>query len=220
MRRSKRLKLASRRCPVAKRLRYRGFDLVEVGARDWLVVGYGDDADIRYRGRLDDLLETLDGLDEPGPDADQLDDETLDVLAFAAKFGLIHHVTPGHLTKRKLDERVRFLQEELDELRAACERQDLAAQADALVDLVYVAKGTALMLGLPWNDLWREVQRSNMAKVRRETRHGDHKVGVMKPENWQPPQLADVLTKHGYDRERWYGNANLVHEGERDDADV
>ena len=37
---------------------------------------------------------------------------------------------------------------------------------DALIDLTYVAMGTAYMMGLPWQDLWDEVQRANMSKVR------------------------------------------------------
>ncbi len=138
-----------------------------------------------------------------------------DVKAFHQKFGLITHSHPGHLTKRKLKERVEFLLEELQEFSEACGLvvagdldgrasvaehggdQDLSGQADALVDLVYVALGTAVMLGLPWEALWDDVQRANMAKERKITHRG-HKVDVGKPEGWQPPMTQLILQEAGY----------------------
>src|SRR3546814_5926129 len=75
--------------------------------------------------------------------------------------------------------------------------QNLAQQADALVDLVYVALGTAVMLGLPWDWLWNDVQRANMAKVRGMTKRG-HAVDVTKPPGWQGPQNQRILDLAGY----------------------
>src|SRR5687768_5098031 len=116
-----------------------------------------------------------------------------DVTAFQRKFGLLSHDKPVHLTKRKLTERIEFLQEELNEFKEGVEEQDLAKQADALVDLVYVALGTADMLGLPWDWLWADVQRANMAKERGITKRG-HLVDMVKPEGWVPP-LTEWLLK-------------------------
>lgn len=121
-----------------------------------------------------------------------------DVKAFHRKFEMLDNDTPRHLTKRKLFERVEFLQEELMELSVAVLDQDLAAQADALIDLVYVAMGTASMMGLPWEELWDDVHRANMAKVRGTTHRGN-KVDVMKPEGWVGPKTMDILNRHGYD---------------------
>jgi predicted HAD superfamily Cof-like phosphohydrolase len=101
-----------------------------------------------------------------------------------------------------MHERIAFLQEELDELRAAAAANDLAGQADALVDLVYVAKGTALMLGLPWEELWTVVQRANMAKTRGTTKRGV-KADCAKPPGWAPPDLDGALRAAGYERETW-----------------
>lgn len=129
-------------------------------------------------------------------------DEMEDVRDFHVKFGLIAHGVPGHLTKRKLNERVEFLQEELNEFKAACDAQDLAEQADALIDLVYVAKGTAVMLGLPWEDLWLDVQRANMTKMRGVGKRG-HQVDVIKPKGWQGPMTAEILYKFGYNPESY-----------------
>ena len=125
------------------------------------------------------------------------DHELRDVREFMLKFGQLVHLAPVHLTKRKLGERSEFLQEELDEFKAAVETQDLSAMADALIDLVYVAKGTAIMLGLPWEALWADVHRANMAKVRGVTHRG-HAVDCKKPEGWAPPQTLPILLDANY----------------------
>lgn len=139
--------------------------------------------------------------------------EFADVDAFHEKFQLLRFQKPGHLTKGKLRERIEFMQEELDEFIEGAgfeydlandidwwsgKEQDLAKQADALVDLVYVALGTAVMLGLPWDWLWNDVQRANLSKVRGMTKRG-HAVDVTKPEGWQGPQTQRILNLAGYD---------------------
>lgn len=118
-----------------------------------------------------------------------------DVRAFQEKFGQLSYYEPGFLSRRKLEERARFLQEELNELLDA---PTLDLQADALVDLVYVAFGTAVMMGLPWEELWDDVQRANMAKVRGMTHRGNL-VDVAKPPGWVPPQGARILAEFSYD---------------------
>lgn len=125
------------------------------------------------------------------------DRECCDVAEFHHKFGLMIGEQPRHLTKRKLGERVEFLQEELDELRCAMETQDMAEIADALVDMVYVAKGTAVMLGLPWEPLWADVQRANLGKVRGVGKRG-HLVDCVKPPGWVGPRTTEILLAHGY----------------------
>ena len=133
-----------------------------------------------------------------------ISNEFRDVRDFHLKFGLLapDGLQPVHLTQRKLGERVEFMQEELDEFKKAAETQNLSELADALVDLVYVAKGTAVMLNLPWDVLWAEVQRANMAKVRGTTKRG-HAVDVTKPEGWTPPLIDVVLDGHQYKRADW-----------------
>lgn len=125
-----------------------------------------------------------------------------DVRDFHQKFGLLCHDTPWHLSRRKLSERIEFLSEELNEFIEACKTQDLAEQADALVDLVYVALGTAVMLGLPWDELWADVQRANMAKVRGVGKRG-HAVDCVKPLGWRPPMTNHILAQAGYQLELW-----------------
>lgn len=154
---------------------------------------------------------------EPGPD--YVDQETLDVIEFNQRFGfLCNPGNPGHLTRRKLAERFVCMQEELDEFRDAVLLQDLPAQADALIDLVYFAKGTAVMLGLPWEELWSDVHAANMAKVPGVTKRGQVR-DVTKPADWVPPATHLILRDYGYNR-RVFTNEHdqVVEEFCRDDV--
>lgn len=134
-----------------------------------------------------------------------------DVARFQSKFGQLVAHQPRHLTLRKLQERIMFMQEELNEFAFAStmsihgvsetlKEQDLALQADALVDLVYVALGTAVMMGLPWTHLWDDVHRANMAKVPGTTHRGNL-VDVCKPEGWEGPKTLHILVAAGYNRD-------------------
>lgn len=148
-----------------------------------------------------------------------------DVRDFQLKFNQIVSFYPRHLTERKVTERANFMLEELTEFVEGaglrfrtlipvngednrCEiyiaptgnQQDMAKMADALIDLVYVAMGTAVMMGLPWKDLWDDVHRANMAKVPGTTHRGN-KVDVMKPPGWVPPHTEEILATFGYKAE-------------------
>lgn len=127
----------------------------------------------------------------------------LDLAAFHAKFGLTPNLLPDFLPEDVERFRLDFLQEELDEIRDAAEAGDLPKMFDGLLDLVYVAIGTAHLMGLPWQDGWDEVQRANMAKERasgaddeRSTRK--HSADVVKPEGWAPPDIEGVLRRYGW----------------------
>lgn len=126
-------------------------------------------------------------------------DELDDVRAFYEKFG--QHIAPRPALGNpfRVNERINFMQEELDEFRQAALSGDLAGQADALVDLIYVAKGTALELGLSdcWEVLWQDVQRANMAKVIGKTHRGIN-IDVAKPPGWKGPTTEEILKEHGY----------------------
>lgn len=121
-----------------------------------------------------------------------------DVRAFQHKFGQLVGFAPRHLTKRKLRERIAQMQEELDEFEAAVEADDIAEQADALVDIVYFALGTAAHMGLPWRALWEDVQRANMSKVAGVKPERGFLVDCIKPEGWEGPKTMEILLAHGY----------------------
>ena len=133
-----------------------------------------------------------------------------DVGKFHQKFGLPYAPTqssicdyirrmPHHINKETQEYRLNFLQEEIEELIEAYRNGDLANIADALVDIVYVAMGTAHLHNLPWQELWREVQRTNMKKER--VRYIDEskrrsRLDVIKPKGWTPPQIRAILSKY------------------------
>lgn len=94
--------------------------------------------------------------------------------------------------------RVRFMQEELNEFIYAHARGDLEESFDALLDLVYVALGTAYLMNLPVDEGWQEVHKANMRKVKsininqsKRKMLGD----VIKPAGWQPPDLSKILAR-------------------------
>jgi predicted HAD superfamily Cof-like phosphohydrolase len=92
--------------------------------------------------------------------------------------------------------RSKFMQEELNEFNESHLLCDLEGCADALVDLVYVAHGTALMMGIPWQKIWDEVQRANMSKVRATSEDQSKRkstLDVIKPEGWIAPDHKAAL---------------------------
>lgn len=130
-------------------------------------------------------------------------DMNRDVLAFGKKYGIVD----GRDNPRVLDHTVamfrsEFLLEETVEFMNATMRGDVELALDSLIDLVYVALGTAHMMGITagrWDHNWRDVQRANMSKVRVD-RAEDSKRGssfdVVKPPGWIAP-TTDVTTPMG-----------------------
>lgn len=104
-------------------------------------------------------------------------------------------------TKEIIDYRIKFLEEELIELKKALAEDNLPDAIDALADIAYVALGTAHYFNVPFHQVWEEVQRSNMARVQvtRENCPPDKQYRVdmvMKPPDWIPPQIAGIIDNH------------------------
>jgi predicted HAD superfamily Cof-like phosphohydrolase len=89
-----------------------------------------------------------------------------------------------------------FMDEELAEYAMCGVQDDIEGQLDALVDLVYVALGTAYMHGFDFNEAFKRVHEANMKKVRavsmRDSKRGSI-YDVVKPEDWTPPDLSDLV---------------------------
>ncbi len=135
-----------------------------------------------------------------------------DIKAFHEKFALTYNGPPRVLDEELGKFRAGFLAEELaeyampddlhdgfvDAVKAEFEptRKSLEDQFDALIDLVYVALGTAYLHGFDFEEGWRRVHEANMKKIRVE-RVIDSKRGsvydVIKPDGWLPPSLADLV---------------------------
>jgi predicted HAD superfamily Cof-like phosphohydrolase len=91
--------------------------------------------------------------------------------------------------------RVGFLLEEVIEYIDAVRAGDLAGQLDALVDLVYIAIGTAYTQGLPFDAAWVRVHAANLRKERGTATTSKRKspFDVVKPAGWAPPDLTDLV---------------------------
>lgn len=129
-----------------------------------------------------------------------VDLEYSDVRDMHIKFGFPSgaDVPNMHDSKHLADRGYHMLEEVLEYLRAVS-AGDVAGAADALIDVVYVAKGSAVEMGLPWWKLWDNVHKCNMNKQSGENpaRPGK-KHDLFKPEGWVPPRTAAILREHGY----------------------
>lgn len=127
------------------------------------------------------------------------------IRAFMDKFGILTNTTPVHLKPKLILDRLQLMTEELCEFAIAADDHDLAGMADALVDLVYVVKGTAVQLGLPWAELMNDVHDANMSKEPGvNTKRGNQHVDVIKPTGWVGPQTETILKAAGYVRGRFF----------------
>ena len=117
-----------------------------------------------------------------------------DVRAFHDKFGCQSGDTPAIPDPDTVKLRLRLIAEEHDELKTAHEETDVPGIADALADMIYVILGTAISYGIDLRPVWDEVQRANMTKTGGGTRD-DGK--ILKPDGWQPPDIAGVLARQG-----------------------
>ena len=118
-----------------------------------------------------------------------------DVRAFHEACDVPVIEAPAVPTDDRVELRRKLIMEESDELVLALYSRDIVKIADGIADLIYVAVGTALECGIPLDQVWAEVQRSNMAKVDPATgkvlKREDGK--VLKPSGWTPPDIATAL---------------------------
>jgi predicted HAD superfamily Cof-like phosphohydrolase len=117
-----------------------------------------------------------------------------DVHDFQDKFKLPQPSTPRELNEEDFRFRYDFMVEELTEYIDARAEGNLEKQLDSLVDLVYVALGTALWHGFDFDAAWDRVHKANMEKHAGlpTGRHGS--LDVSKPPGWTAPVLADLVS--------------------------
>lgn len=142
-----------------------------------------------------------------------------DIRAFHEKFELTYDGKPRVLKPELAVFRIDFMIEEVEEYSRAITAahselhepgllkdkdrafiaEQLEKQLDALVDLVYVALGTAYLHGFDFNEAWRRVHEANMKKVRARNA-GESKRGsiydVVKPAGWEPPSHIDLVEEN------------------------
>ncbi len=116
-----------------------------------------------------------------------------DITDFHEKFSNGYEGPPRELPAHLSHFRIKFLREELEEYELAVQAGDLVKQADALLDLIYVALGTKYLQGFPINQIWDLVHQANMKKVRAtkvEQSTRGSLFDVVKPVGWTAPDIA------------------------------
>lgn len=120
----------------------------------------------------------------------------MDIFRDQCKFMQACDQTTGFWNAQQFELYLKLIREEATELFDAVAQDDRTAIFDALLDLIVVSVGAGLSAGFPMANGWKEVIRSNMAKVDPETgmvrRRSDGK--ILKPEGWQPPNLKDLIS--------------------------
>jgi predicted HAD superfamily Cof-like phosphohydrolase len=90
-----------------------------------------------------------------------------------------------------------LIEEEAKELSDAIEAHDKVETLDALIDILVVTIGALHSMGADADGAWKEVMKTNFAKIDKETgkvrKREDGK--VLKPLGWTPPNLAQFVTK-------------------------
>jgi predicted HAD superfamily Cof-like phosphohydrolase len=90
-----------------------------------------------------------------------------------------------------------LIAEEMQELAVALADADDVEALDALIDILVVTIGAIHSMGADAEGAWKEVMKTNFAKIDHETgkvrKREDGK--VLKPQGWTPPDLKGYLEK-------------------------
>ncbi len=104
--------------------------------------------------------------------------------------------TIGEYNQIQYDMYLKLIREEYDELVSAMLDADAVEQLDALIDILVVTIGAIHSMGADAEGAWREVMRSNFAKIGdngKVSKRDDGK--VLKPQGWTAPNLKPFLKK-------------------------
>lgn len=116
------------------------------------------------------------------------------VKLFMESFGQEVKSKPEFPSDNTVKLRIELISEELQELVDACKAGDIIEVADALTDILYVTYGAAHSFGIPIDECFKEVQRSNMSKLGEDGKPIYREDGkVMKGPNYSVPNLKNVL---------------------------
>ncbi len=103
------------------------------------------------------------------------------------------------LDQAQFDMYVKLIGEETGELADAITARDPVETLDALIDILVVTIGAIHSMGADAEGAWKEVMRTNFAKIDRETgkvrKREDGK--VLKPLGWTAPDLKPFVTRVG-----------------------
>jgi len=124
------------------------------------------------------------------------------VQQFHDVFGAYVAEKPELPSKEISELRIALLTEELNEYKAGVAEGSLLEIADGLADIIYVAIGAAISYGIPIDEVFDAVHRSNMSKLGddgKPLRRADGKI-LKGPGYFDPKsEIVAILRKHGAD---------------------
>ena len=101
----------------------------------------------------------------------------------------------GEVNEKQFDLYKNLIEEEFNELTTAEMANDRVEQLDALIDILVVTIGAIHSMGADAEGAWKEVMRTNFAKIDSETgkvrKREDGK--VLKPLGWTAPNLTPFV---------------------------
>ena len=105
--------------------------------------------------------------------------------------------TVGEFNTAQFNLYTKLIEEEFKELKVAVDNVDQLETLDALIDILVVTVGAIHSMGADGEGAWKEIMRSNFAKIDHDTgrvrKREDGK--VLKPVGWTPPDLKPFLIK-------------------------
>jgi predicted HAD superfamily Cof-like phosphohydrolase len=105
--------------------------------------------------------------------------------------------TVGEINERQFELYKNLIEEEFNELTSAEMGSNRLEQLDALIDILVVTIGAIHSMGADAEGAWKEVMRTNFAKIDSTTgkvrKRDDGK--VLKPLGWSPPDLNSFLKR-------------------------
>jgi predicted HAD superfamily Cof-like phosphohydrolase len=103
----------------------------------------------------------------------------------------------GEVNEKQFNLYKNLIEEEFNELTTAEIANDRVEQLDALIDILVVTIGAIHSMGADAEGAWKEVMKTNFAKIDSETgkvrKREDGK--VLKPLGWTAPELEQFLRK-------------------------
>lgn len=103
--------------------------------------------------------------------------------------------TVGEVNEQQFDLYKNLIEEEFNELTTAELANNRVEQLDALIDILVVTIGAIHSMGAEAEGAWKEVMKTNFAKIDHETgkvrKREDGK--VLKPLGWTPPDLSQFI---------------------------
>jgi len=101
----------------------------------------------------------------------------------------------GEVNEKQFDLYKNLIEEEFNELTTAEIANDRVEQLDALIDILVVTIGAIHSMGADAEGAWKEVMKTNFAKIDSETgkvrKREDGK--VLKPLGWVAPELGQFI---------------------------